>query len=61
MKHGGIEYGSASNSLEGTLKNRKKRQFAGLTTFSAMKKEFAMSDGTVWKPARVERPFVLTD
>ena len=26
-----------------------------------MKKEFVMSDGTVWKPARVERPFVLTD
>jgi hypothetical protein len=26
-----------------------------------MKKEFAMSDGTVWKPNRVERPFVLTD
>jgi hypothetical protein len=26
-----------------------------------MKKEFAMADGTVWKPDRVERPFVLTD
>ena len=26
-----------------------------------MKKEFTLSDGTVWKPERVERPFVLTD
>lgn len=26
-----------------------------------MKKEFALSDGTIWKPERVERPFVLTN
>ena len=26
-----------------------------------MKKEFAMTDGSIWKPDRVERPFVLTD
>jgi hypothetical protein len=26
-----------------------------------MKKEISLSDGTVWKPDRVERPFVLTD
>jgi len=26
-----------------------------------MKKEFTISDGTIWKPKRVERPFVLTD
>jgi hypothetical protein len=26
-----------------------------------MKKEFVMADGTIWKPDRVERPFVLTD
>ncbi|WP_010134686.1 glycoside hydrolase family protein [Ochrovirga pacifica] len=26
-----------------------------------MKKEFVLTDGTVWKPKRVERPFVLTD
>lgn len=26
-----------------------------------MKKEFTFSDGTIWKPERVERPFVLTD
>lgn len=26
-----------------------------------MKKEFKLSDGTVWKPKRVERPFVLTN
>jgi hypothetical protein len=26
-----------------------------------MKKEFTLSDGTKWKPERVERPFVLTN
>lgn len=26
-----------------------------------MKKEFSLSDGNIWKPERVERPFVLTD
>ena len=26
-----------------------------------MKKEFILASGTVWKPERVERPFVLTD
>ena len=26
-----------------------------------MKKEFLLEDGTLWKPERVERPFVLTD
>lgn len=26
-----------------------------------MKKEFILSDGTLWKPKRVERPFVLTN
>ncbi|GAA4237994.1 hypothetical protein GCM10022291_26750 [Postechiella marina] len=26
-----------------------------------MKKEFTLTDGTVWKPKRVERPFVLTN
>lgn len=26
-----------------------------------MKKEFTLSNGTIWKPERVERPFVLTD
>ena len=26
-----------------------------------MKKEFLLEDGTLWKPKRVERPFVLTD
>ena len=26
-----------------------------------MKKEFLMEDGSIWKPSRVERPFVLTD
>lgn len=26
-----------------------------------MKKEFVLSDGTLWKPKRVERPFVLTN
>ncbi len=26
-----------------------------------MKKEFELSDGTIWKPKRVERPFVLTN
>ncbi|WP_343329640.1 glycoside hydrolase family protein [Polaribacter staleyi] len=26
-----------------------------------MKKEFVLSDGTIWKPKRVERPFVLTN
>lgn len=26
-----------------------------------MKKQFTLSDGTVWKPKRVERPFVLTN
>lgn len=26
-----------------------------------MKKEFQLSDGTIWKPKRVERPFVLTN
>jgi len=28
--------------------------------FVFMKKQFALSDGAVWKPRRVERPFVLT-
>ena len=26
-----------------------------------MKKEFTLTDGTIWKPERVERPFVLTN
>lgn len=26
-----------------------------------MKKEFTLSDGTIWKPKRVERPFVLSN
>ena len=26
-----------------------------------MKKEFTLSDGTIWRPERVERPFVLTN
>ena len=26
-----------------------------------MKKEFLLTDGTVWKPERVEVPFMLTD
>ncbi|WP_111708203.1 glycoside hydrolase family protein [Lutibacter citreus] len=26
-----------------------------------MKKEFVLSDGSIWKPKRVERPFVLTN
>lgn len=26
-----------------------------------MKKEIRLNDGTVWKPERFERPFVLTD
>ena len=26
-----------------------------------MKKEFRLTDGSVWKPSRVERPFVLLD
>jgi len=26
-----------------------------------MKKEFTLSDGTIWRPKRVERPFVLTN
>lgn len=26
-----------------------------------MKKEFALNDGSIWKPKRVERPFVLTN
>ena len=29
--------------------------------FTFMRKEFILSDGSVWKPKRVERPFVLTD
>jgi len=29
--------------------------------FTFMQKQFELSDGTVWKPRRVERPFVLTD
>jgi len=29
--------------------------------FLFMRKEFNLSDGTLWKPDRVERPFVLTD
>jgi len=29
--------------------------------FLFMRKEFHMPDGTIWKPDRVERPFVLTD
>jgi len=29
--------------------------------FFLKKKEFKLSDGTVWKPSRVERPFVLTN
>jgi hypothetical protein len=29
--------------------------------FLFMRKEFTMSDGSIWKPDRVERPFVLTD
>lgn len=29
--------------------------------FTFMKKEFLMEDGSIWKPSRVERPFVLTD
>ena len=28
--------------------------------FFMIKKEFVLSDGTIWKPGRVERPFVLT-
>ncbi len=26
-----------------------------------MKKQFRLGDGTIWNPARVERPFILTD
>ena len=26
-----------------------------------MKKYFKLKDGTIWKPERVERPFVLTN
>lgn len=29
--------------------------------FTFMKKKFVMEDGSIWKPTRVERPFVLTD
>ncbi len=29
--------------------------------FLFMRKEFQMSDGSIWKPDRMERPFVLTD
>ena len=29
--------------------------------FTAVKKQFKLSNGKIWKPARVERPFVLTD
>jgi hypothetical protein len=29
--------------------------------FVFMRKEFAMSDGSIWKPDRVERPFMLLD
>ena len=29
--------------------------------FTFMQKSFTMDDGSVWKPQRVERPFVLTD
>jgi len=29
--------------------------------FMFMKKQFTLSDGTIWKPDRVERPFVLTN
>ena len=29
--------------------------------FTFMTKEFVMEDGSIWKPSRVERPFVLTD
>ncbi len=29
--------------------------------FTFMTKEFALADGTTWKPKRFERPFVLTD
>ena len=29
--------------------------------FTFMRKQFELSDGSIWKPQRVERPFVLTD
>lgn len=29
--------------------------------FTFMPKQFELSDGSIWKPSRVERPFVLTD
>lgn len=29
--------------------------------FHFTQKQFRMADGTIWKPARVERPYVLTD
>lgn len=29
--------------------------------FTFMEKQFELSDGSIWKPRRVERPFVLTD
>lgn len=29
--------------------------------FMFMRKQFSLSDGSIWKPERVERPFVLTD
>lgn len=29
--------------------------------FTFMRKHFELSDGSIWKPKRVERPFILTD
>ena len=29
--------------------------------FTFTQKEFVMTDGSIWKPTRVERPFVLTN
>jgi hypothetical protein len=31
------------------------------TPFVALKKQFTLDDGSIWKPYRVERPFVLAD
>ncbi len=36
-------------------------QWRAADPFTFMEKELVLSDGTTWKPKRVERPFVLTD
>ena len=46
---------------EAWLKSKDGQDWQSAPQHVFMKKEIRLDDGTVWKPERLERPFVLTD